>query len=427
MHYGGTIVIKTVILQQKEERDELLRREYTERTFAGKRRDDLLATGVIKLVTGPRRAGKSVFSLQLLKSTRFAYLNFDDALLLRHFEENAVTQSLLEVYPGFEYLFLDEIQNLPEWDLWVAKLYRRGINLVITGSNSKLLSNEMASALTGRFIQINILPFSYTETLAFNKIPIRYETPAEKALILRQLTDILEYGSFPEIIKSRDLTRNYLSALWDSILLKDIAGRFKVRNANELYELAAYLLTNYGNPFSVNQLVKNLNIGSVHTAQKFCGYLTQPYLFFYLRRYNNKLKLMNKAPQKAYIVDNGFIAAHSFELSKNSGRLLENLVFIELLRRGYDTWQTLFYYRTRNDKEVDFVCRDKHKVETLIQVSYNIQNPKTYQREIAALIEAGEELGCGDLLLLTWDDEKTEERGGISIAVKPVWKWLLEG
>ncbi len=417
-------MIKTVILQQKEERDALLRREYAKRVFAGAQ-SDLLATGVIKLITGPRRAGKSVFSLQLLKSKNFAYLNFDDALLLRRFDEDIVMQSLLEIYPGFEYLFLDEIQNLPEWDLWVAKLYRRGINLVITGSNSKLLSNEMASALTGRFIQINILPFSYAETLAFNNIPVRYETPAEKALILRQLTEILEYGSFPEIIKSRDLTRNYLSALWDSILLKDIARRFNVRNGNELYNLATYLLTNYCNPFSVNQLVKNLNIGSAHTAQKFCGYLTQPYLFFYLRRYNNKLKLMNKVSQKAYIVDNGFIAAQSFELSENSGRLLENLVFIELLRRGYNTQQTLFYYRTRNDKEIDFVCRDKHKIETLIQVSYNIQNSKTYRREIAALIEANEELGCGNLLLLTWDDEKTEMIDGVSINVKPVWKWLL--
>lgn len=425
MHYMGDIMIKTVILQQKEERDALLRREYATRRVFGGARLDLLATGVIKLITGPRRAGKSVFSLQLLKPKHFAYLNFDDALLLRYFDENTVMQALLEVYPGFEYLFLDEIQNLPEWDLWVAKLYRRGINLVITGSNSKLLSNEMASALTGRFIQINILPFSYAETLEFNKIPVSYETPAEKALILRQLTDILEYGSFPEIIKSRDLTRNYLSALWDSILLKDIAKRFKVRNGNELYNLAAYLLTNYCNPFSISQLVKNLNIGSAHTAQKFCGYLTQPYLFFYLRRYDNKLKIMNKAPQKAYIVDNGFIAAHSFELSENSGRLLENLVFIELLRRGYNTQQTMFYYRTRNDKEIDFVCRDKHKIETLIQVSYNIQNPKTYQREIAALIEAREELGCGNLLLLTWDAEKTEVIGGVPITVKPVWKWLL--
>ena len=353
---------KTVVLQQKEELDTLLRCEYVERAVVGKS-EDLLASSLIKLITGPRRAGKSVFSLQLLRLKKFAYLNFDDSLLLKHFDENTVMQLLLEVYPGFEYLLLDEIQNLPEWELWVAKLYRREINLVITGSNSKLLSSEMASVLTGRFVQINILPFSYVETLAFNNIPVDCETPAKKALLLRQLAEILKNGSFPEIIKSRSLTRNYLSALYDSILLRDITKRFNIRNSGGLYDLAMYLLSNYCNQFSINQLAEKLNIGSVHTVQKFCRYLTGPYLFFYLPRYNNKLKIMKKAPRKAYVVDNGFIAARSFELSENSGRLLENLVFIELLRRGYDTEQTLFYYRTRNDKEVDFVCRDKQKLK----------------------------------------------------------------
>ena len=417
-------MIRTVILQQKEERDALLGRKYVERFFDG-RSKDFLASYLIKLITGPRRAGKSVFALQLLKSKKFAYLNFDDALLLKHFDENAVAQLLLEVYPNFKYLLLDEIQNLPKWELWVSKLYRRGVNLVITGSNSKLLSSEMASVLTGRFIQINILPFSYAEALRFNNIRIAYETPAEKALLLQQLTEMLKYGSFPETIKSRSLTRNYLSSLYDSILLKDIAKRFKIRNSGGLYDLASYLLTNYTNPFSINQLAEVLNIGSVHTAQKFCGYLTEPYLFFYLPRYNNKLKLMKKAPQKAYVVDNGFIAAQSFQLMENNGRLLENLVFVELVRRGYNTAQTLFYYRTRNDKEVDFVCRNKHNIETLIQVSYDLQNPKTYKREVSSLLEARGELRCDNLLLLTWDDERVVEENGVIITIKPVWKWLL--
>jgi len=424
MQYGGVIMIRTVILQQKEERDTLLQREYVERSNAGQSQD-FLASDLIKLITGPRRAGKSVLALQLLKLKKFAYLNFDDALLLKHFDENAVMQLLLEIYPDFQYLLLDEIQNLPQWELWAAKLYRRGVNLVITGSNSKLLSSEMASLLTGRFIEINILPFSYAETLTFNNIETIYETPTQKALLLQQLTEILKYGSFPETVKSRSITRNYLSALYDSILLKDIAKRFKIRNSGGLYDLASYLLTNYCNPFSINQLAQALSIGSAHTAKKFCEYLTEPYLFFYLSRYNNKLKLMKKAPQKVYVVDNGFIAAQSFELMENNGRLLENLVFVELLRRGYNTTQTLFYYRSRNDKEIDFVCRDKHKINTLIQVSYSLQNPKTYKREISALIEAREELYCDNLLLLTWDDERIVEESGAVITIKPVWKWLL--
>ena len=417
-------MIRTVILQQKEERDTLLQHEYVARTFVEKR-DDFLSTNLIKLITGPRRAGKSVFALQLLRSKKFAYLNFDDDLLLKYFDENILWQLLLEIYPDFNYLLLDEIQNLPGWELWIAKLYRRGINLVITGSNSKLLSNEMATLLTGRFIQINIFPFSYAEVLAFNNISVSYETPTEKALLLQQLAEVLKYGSFPESVKSRSLTRNYLSALYDSILLKDITKRFKVRNSNELYSLSTYLLSNYCNQFSINQLTEDLNLGSVHTVQKFCDYLTEPYLFFYLPRFNNKLKIMKKAPQKVYVIDNGFVAARSFELSENRGRLLENLVFIELLRRGYHTQQSIFYYRTRNDKEIDFVCRNMHKVEILVQVSFDLQNPKTFKREISALVEAGGELRCNNLLLLTWDDEKVVKNFGTIVYIKPVWKWLL--
>jgi len=417
-------MLRTVVLNQKEERNTLLQYKYVERIWDGNA-EDYLSSNLIKLITGPRRAGKSVLALQLLKSKKFAYLNFDDDLLLKHFDEDLILQLLLEIYPKFEYLLLDEIQNLPNWELWVAKLYRRGNNLIITGSNSKLLSSEMATALTGRYVQINILPFSFSETLVFNNIPAVFETPTQKGTLLQQLADILKYGSFPESIKSRSITRNYLSALYDSILLKDITKRFKIRNSNELYILATYLLTNYCNPFSVNQLAEELKIGSVHTAQKFCKYLSEPYLFFYLFRYNNKLKIMKKAPQKVYVVDNGFVAAQSFELSENRGRLLENLVFVELLRRGYHTQQTLFYYRTRNDKEVDFVCRNMHKIETLIQVSYDLQNPKTFKREISSLIEAKGELNCNNLLILTWDEENIVEENGLPITIKPVWKWML--
>ena len=417
-------MLRTVVLKQKEERDALLQYEYVERIWKGNA-EDYLSSNLIKLITGPRRAGKSVFALQLLKSKKFAYLNFDDDMLLKHFDEELLWQLLLEIYPHFEYLLLDEIQNQPDWELWVAKLYRRGNNLIITGSNSRLLSNEMATALTGRFVQINILPFSYTEALVMNNITANFETSTQKALLLQQLADILKYGSFPETLKSRSITRNYLSALYDSILLKDITKRFKIRNSNELYILSAYLLTNYCNPFSVNQLAEELKIGSVHTAQKFCKYLSEPYLFFYLFRYNNKLKIMKKAPQKVYVIDNGFVAAQSFELSENRGRLLENLVFVELLRRGYNMQQSLFYYRTRNDREIDFVCRNMHRIEVLIQVSYDLQNPKTFKREISSLIEAKGELNCDNLLILTWDEEKLIEENGVSIIIKPVWKWLL--
>jgi len=161
-------MIRNILNQQHEERNVLLKQAYIHRiedaTIA-----DFLNTALIKLITGPRRAGKSVMALQLLENQNFAYLNFDDDLLLKHFDEDAIIQGLNDIYKDFRYLLLDEIQNLPDWELWVNKLYRRGMNLVITGSNSKLLSHEMASTLTGRYIQITVLPFSFSETMRFNK------------------------------------------------------------------------------------------------------------------------------------------------------------------------------------------------------------------------------------------------------------------
>jgi uncharacterized protein len=176
------LLVKNIIIQQKEERDLLLSLKYINRL----KEDaiaDYLNTGLIKLITGPRRAGKSVLALQLLKNKKFAYLNFDDDLLLKNFDENAVIQTLNEVYSGYGYILLDEIQNLPNWELWVNKLYRRGANIVLTGSNSKLLSHELASALTGRFVQIAVFPFSFTEAIQVSNLKIPDEndiTPSQK-------------------------------------------------------------------------------------------------------------------------------------------------------------------------------------------------------------------------------------------------------
>jgi predicted AAA+ superfamily ATPase len=414
-------MLRKIVLQQKEERDMLSGKAYQKRISA-QQSDDYLASGLIKLITGPRRAGKSVFALQMLSARNFAYLNYDDDLLLKHFDEDLLWQYLLEVYPNFEYLLLDEIQNLPDWDTWVGKLYRRGVNLVITGSNANLLSNEMATVLTGRYLQINILPFGFEEVVSYRKDTVKVDTPTEKAGLLQQMSDFLQFGGYPETVLFRNIIRNYLGSLFDSVLLKDIAKRYKIRNVNELYNLSNYLLTNFCNPFSTNELAKALSLGSVHTAKKFCNYLRESYLFFYLPRYNSKIKLMQKAPQKVYVVDTGFVAARAFELSQNLGRLLENMVFIELLRRGFSTQNTLFYYRTRNDREIDFVCRTAYQVCELIQVAYEISNPKTLKRELSALTEASTELYCENLLLLTWDNEQTIEYNNHTIKILPVWK-----
>jgi predicted AAA+ superfamily ATPase len=420
-------MIRNILHQQKEERDILLQQAYIHRieeaTIA-----EFLNTTLIKLITGPRRAGKSVMALQILKNKNFAYLNFDDELLLKYFDEDAVIQGLNDVYNGFTYLLLDEIQNLPNWELWVSKLYRRGINLIITGSNSKLLSHEMASTLTGRYIQITVLPFSFAETLRFadHSLPaVVQSTPVETGKILGLLHVYMFNGGFPETVLNTGILKNYLSSLFDSIILKDILRRFRVRQTQQLYDLSNFLLSNYTNLFSYNQVKDSLDFNSVATVQKFIRYLEEPYLFQHITRYNNKIKNQQKSAQKIYIIDNGFIKARSFELSPNYGRLLENIVFIELLRRDYKPELELFYFRTRNDREVDFLVRKGHQIEQLIQVCYDFAQLNVIKRETNALVEAAKELKCTDLLLLTWDKEDTIEINECKIKILPVWKWLL--
>lgn len=391
-------VMKTTILNQRAERDELLSRPYQQR-HTKYDADELLQNPLIKLITGPRRVGKSVFALLMLQGKNFAYLNFDDNQLLEKWNEDLVMSALDDVYPDYDFMLLDEIQNLPDWDLWVSKLYRRGKNLIITGSNAKMLSSEMATVLTGRYLQIEMLPFSLDETMNWRNISPDREEQAAQAIVLAD--DYMRNGGYPETIQARSITKSYLSTLFDSILLKDVAQRHKVRNTTDLYNLATYLLSNFCNPISANELAVELGLSSVATTKKFCDYLNEPYLFFYLPRFNNKLKLMNKAPKKVYVVDNGFVQSTAFNLSENLGRLLENQIFVELLRRGYIPGQTLFYYRTRNDKEIDFVTRKGAKVEQLIQVCYDMNSEKTRKREFDALIEAAEELHCDKLLVIT--------------------------
>ena len=406
--------MKTTILNQRAERDELLSRPYQQR-HTKYDADELLQNPLIKLITGPRRVGKSVFALLMLQGKNFAYLNFDDNQLLEKWDEDLAMSALDDVYPDYDFMLLDEIQNLPDWDLWVSKLYRRGKNLIITGSNANMLSSEMATVLTGRYLQIEMLPFSLEETMRWKNISPDREEQATQAIVLAD--DYMRNGGYPETIPARSITKSYLSTLFDSILLKDVAQRHNVRNTTDLYNLATYLLSNFCNPISANELAGELGMSSVATTKKFCDYLNEPYLFFYLPRFNNKLKLMNKAPKKAYVVDNGFVQSTAFNLSENLGRLLENQVFVELLRRGYIPGQTLFYYRTRNDKEIDFVTRKGAKVEQLIQVCYDMTSEKTRKRELDALVEAAEELHCDNLLVITNSKKEHIEWKDTSIAI----------
>lgn len=417
-------MLQETILQQKVERNKLIQIDYQPRCYH-EQVEKYLKSNLMKLITGPRRAGKSVFSLLLLRGKRFAYLNFDDDKLLKEFDEEHIMQVLKEVYSDYDYLLLDEPQNLPNWDLWVSKLYRRGYNLVITGSNSNLLSSEMASLLTGRYLSIEILPFSLRETLEYRKSNFNPALPEDKADFMLQVEDYFHYGGYPEIINNRDITESYLKTLFDSIIMKDIVRRYKVRKVEELYQFATYMISIFTSPFTYSSITEELGLSSKTTVQKFCTYLKNCYLFFYLPRYNHKLKLMQKAPQKVYIVDNGFLSSSAFQISENKGRLLENLVLLEFIRRKYEIGKNLFYYRNQSDKEVDFVVRENNVVRQLVQVCWDMSNPKTQKREIGSLMACAKDFPNGELFVITWNEQKEITMNAKIIHVIPYYKWCL--
>lgn len=411
--------MKTIILNQRKERDELMSRPYLVRRN-NQDVDILLNSHLIKLITGPRRVGKSTQALLMLRDKNFAYLNFDNYSLLDAWDADLVMRMLDDVYPGYEYILLDEVQNLDAWDLWVSELYRKGKNLVITGSNARMLSSEMATVLTGKYLQVEMLPFSLEEFFDWNKIDLHSVKPEQRTDSQILMDDYLRNGGYPEVVASRQLTRSYLDTLFDSIIWKDVAKRHNVRNVTDLNNLAMYLVSNFCNPVSANELTTELGFSSVNTTKKYMDYLHEPYIFYYLSRYNNKLKLMKKAPRKVYVVDNGFVASKAFSLSDNLGRLLENQVFIELIRRGYDVEKTMFYYRSRNDKEVDFVLRKGTSIERLVQVCYDMSSPKTEKREVDSIIECAGELKCNNLVIVTNNDKRIIEKDGYKIEVVPI-------
>lgn len=419
MHYNNSMINDILILQKKEitkKSKEL----YIERDTKIKE----LESNIIKVIIGPRRAGKSCFSMHLLKGIKnFGYVNFDDEKLIEIKDYDEIISSINSVYDNPKYLLLDEIQNLDKWELFVNRLQRQGYKLIITGSNSKLLSSELATHLTGRHLSVELFTFSFKEFLRFKG---KEFTTSE---IKENLISYLKLGGYPEpLVKNLD-HKDYLFTLFNSIIYKDIIKRFRIRSIQGIEDLASYLISNIAKDYSYNTLMKLTKCKSVHTIEKYLRYLEESFILFKLNRFSFKLKEQINSPKKIYCFDNGFINAKAFQLSRDIGRVYENTVAIQLKKLELENKINLFYWKNQPQQEVDFVIKQGIKIKQLIQVCYNLNNLETEKREIRALIQASKELKCRNLLIITKDYEKEKEMKwfGTKRKIKfiPLWKWLL--
>lgn len=414
--------IENIVLGHKAERDELLNAQYVQREGIYDARKSI-KNNLIKVIVGPRRAGKSVFAIQMLEGLDFAYLNFDDERLLGISDYDDLLKAIRQVYGETKNILFDEIQNLHNWELFLNRLHRRGANLVITGSNSRLLSKELATHLTGRHIQFQIFPFSFSEFLRARNFVID-ETLAIKerqGIVLNLLNEYISKGGYPEVLVKNIDSKSYIATLFESILFKDIVKRYNVRYAKKLYELGLYLITNHSSEFSYTRLKNALDFKSVHTVENYTDYLNEAFLIFYAERFSYKIKEQLKSPKKVYAYDTGVINAVKFKTSPDTGRLIENLAAIELLRRGKE----FYCYKTKDGKEVDFAVKEGLKIGQMIQICYDIDQYLTKKRETNALVKAASEAKCKNLIVLTWDYEAEERLDDKQINYLPLWKWLL--
>lgn len=422
-------MLKSTIAKQKTDKERLLSLSYVDRSKQ-KDAEKWLSSDLIKVILGPRRAGKSVFALMLLKGQSFAYFNFDDESLPgeEKIDLDELMTELKLAYGDTKYILFDEIQNLPKWELFANRLHRGGYNLVLTGSNASLLSKELATHLTGRHIPIEILPFDFTEVLKAKQYEINLDkllVPDEKAKLLEYLTQYMTNGGFPEIVTKGVDPRGYLDVLFDAVIFKDVVKRHKIRFSEQISNLGSYLINNVSSQYGTKKLANVLKFKSEVTLENYLNYLTEAYLLFPLRQHSTKVGVRLRSSKKAYVVDNGFVTAKAVQHSPDTGKLMENLVFAELVKRGYQPSRELFYYKTRNDREVDFVLKKGYQVTQLMQVCYDLTNPDVEQREVKALLEAGKELSVSHLVILTWNEGREITKDNVTIHVMPLWKWLL--
>lgn len=422
--------IKNIIVEQKEELVDFFKREkMIEREVELKQLQKFLAHPNVLVITGPRRAGKSILAITLFAGKNYGYLNFDDERLAGFNSDdfNSVLEAFYDLNSSdVEYLIFDEIQNISNWELFINRL-RRTKKIIITGSNANLLSGELATHLTGRHLETILYPFSFREYLVARKIEIKKEdiySTKKISKIKNQLQNYLDDGGFPETLL---FGHAMVNKIYDDVITKDILLHYGVRNKKALRELANYIVSNFGKDLNYRKLGNVFAIKNVHTVKNYVEYLRKSFLIFILEKFSYKLKQQYITSKKVYGIDTGLVNSVAFQFSENSGRLMENAVLIDLMRRKnyFKLFTDVYYWSDFTNREVDFVIKKGAKIIQLIQVCQDLTNIETKEREIRALLLASKELRCNNLLIITANEEKKEKIEGKKISYIPLWKWLL--
>jgi len=398
-------------------------------------------TNQVIVVTGIRRSGKSTIMLQLAKTLVENGVKPEDTLFV-NFEDyrfyNLSLKTLDEVYDAYLrkiaknkkiFLFFDEIHKIKGWEKFVRTLVdKKEATILVSGSNTKLMGKEYGELLTGRHIKVLVLPLDFKEFLLFNglKIGSELEIISESVKIRKLLDTYIEYGSFPEVVLARTETKKkILIDYLESIITKDVVERHKIKEKAKLMALTRYYFSNISSKISFNKLKEFLDI-PLRTVERFSYYLEEAYLVFFLKRFSFKVKEQEKSNRKVYVADVGLANVLGFKFSTDIGKIIENIVFLELIKRNANKPNfEIYYWQDFSNKEVDFVIKENQKIKQLIQVCYTLTDLNTKEREIQALLKASRELKCKNLIIINNDFAGEEKIKGLKIKFIPLWKWLL--
>ncbi len=388
-----------------------------------------LDSNLAQVIIGVRRSGKSTLCYNVLKANndKFAYANFDDERFdeLQTGDLNTVLEVLYKIYGDFKYLFLDEIQNIDSWHLFVNRLLRQRMHIIVTGSNAKLLSGELATHLTGRNDQIELYPFSFAEWCLCKGIDSKSKTTKAEALKRAAFDEYLKQGGFPELLHKKNKTR-YVGNLVNNILKRDIEQRHKIKYVEAFEQLAHHLMNIAPVAIVENELASVVGLKSNHTINNYIGFLKEAYLLLGVKRFSTKSRQRVRA-EKVYPVDVSLMDSRPDAFAgENVGWRLETIVYIELLRRNRPKDRDVYYYKSAAGYEADFVVCKNNIVEEIYQVSYDISKEKTRKRELRGLLAASKETQCNTLFLITdfHKEELTLEDKLIKIC--PAYDWLIQ-